>query len=60
MSGYTVTFHAIQTIEIPNMKDAEKAIEKAKKHLTNDWQVMDAVAVDNMGMTFSEEFYNDD
>lgn len=59
MSDYKVTIHAIQTIEIKNVRDAEKAIEKAKKLLSADWDLKDAVAVDNMGQSYQEEFYDD-
>ena len=59
MSDYTVTIHAIQTIEIENVRDAEQAIKKARKKLTDQWQLMDAVAVDNLNNSYQEEFYDD-
>ena len=59
MSEYTVTIHAIQTIKITDARDAEKAIEKARKKLTKDWQLMDAVVVDNLNNSYQEEFYDD-
>lgn len=59
MSDYTVTIHAIQTIEIKNVRDAEQAIKKARKMLSDDWKPMDAVAVDNMNMSYTEDFYDD-
>ena len=58
MTGFTVTIHAIQTIEVPNQKDAKKAIEKAMKKLTDDWKPIDATAVDNLGNSFSEDLYD--
>ena len=60
MPKYTVTIHATQTIEVDNVADAKKAIKKAIKSLTDDWRLEDAVAVDIMNQSFSEEFYDND
>ena len=51
---HTVTIHAIQTIEV-DARDAQQAIKKAMKKLDSDWQLMDAVAVDAMGVAHEEE-----
>lgn len=59
MTAYKVTIHATQTIDILNARDATTAIEKAKKHLTLNWHLEDAVAVDSMGQSFQEELYDD-
>ena len=57
MSEYTVTIHATQTMKI-DARDAEQAIMKASKKLTSDWELKDAVAVDIMNISYSEDFYD--
>lgn len=61
MTRYTVTVHAIQTIEILDARDFEDAIKKAEHKIKEqDWDLRDAVVTDSMGQMFSQDYYDDD
>ena len=56
---HIVTFHAIQTIEV-DARDSIQAIKKAEKKIKDDWELADAVVIDNMGNKHEQSYYEDE
>lgn len=57
---HTVTFHAIMTFDV-DARDSPQAIHKAEKLLPDtQWQLCDAVTVDEMGNSHEQDYFGDE